>query len=105
VNAFHVIDYPNDGLILQVDVDSVHCWCLGNFMLLNISKTRIAFFSYNEVDMLFYTLYNSQVILTDCMKNFVIYIDCKLSSLMMFILFFKAMILFGLIYTITFAPL
>jgi hypothetical protein len=36
------------------------------------------------------TLYNSQVILTDCMKNFGVYMIVNFTSIMMLILFFQS---------------
>jgi hypothetical protein len=43
--VFHAIKFPNLCKVLQYDIDSVQGWCTANFMKLNISKTRVIYFS------------------------------------------------------------
>lgn len=38
---YRPITCPEDEIILQHDLDQIHCWCLKNSMCLNVNKTKV----------------------------------------------------------------
>ena len=42
------ITCPEDELVLQRDLDQIHCWCLKNRMLLNVNKTKVMWITWSR---------------------------------------------------------
>jgi hypothetical protein len=79
LKIYHTIINVDDCKLLQHDIKSVHNWCLGNGMKINLGKTTIISFSHKTNSIYFnYKLCNNLVTCSQCVKDLGVLLDCKL---------------------------
>jgi hypothetical protein len=100
IKLYWAIKSPEDCNLLQSDTNCMQGWCTANYIILNISKTKVISFSWKSNILIYdYKHCQSSITRTDSIEDLGIYLDSKLTNV--FYIFSHFLIL-GLVRSITF---
>ena len=80
IKLFAIIEKTSDGSFLQSQLNVFSNWCTDNRMILNASKCAVITFTRKHFPVLYnYTLENTNIPRTDCVKDLGVMLDTKLT--------------------------